>query len=95
MEDDSAVVVHLVELINAADTTITEDNGTRLENELLGLRVLGDVGGETDGGRALSGGVDSSGRDLVDVAEDLGLGGGGVTDQETVDLSPESAAGGL
>ena len=48
MKDHSRVVVHLVELIDAADTTIRQDEGTTLENKLSGLWIFRDVDGKTD-----------------------------------------------
>ena len=47
MEDGTAIFVHFVELIDAADTLVREDNGTRLQDEFLGLGVFGDVRGQT------------------------------------------------
>ena len=49
MEDDSCVVVHLVEFIDAANATVGQDQGARLKDELLRLRVLRNVNCEADG----------------------------------------------
>jgi hypothetical protein len=65
VEDGTGSVGHLVELVNAADTAVGEDESTRFEDELLRVGVTGNIGGKTDGGGTLSGGVDTTGSDLV------------------------------
>ena len=71
MEDDSSVVVHFVKLINTTDTTVGQDQSTRLKNELTCLGVLCDVNRETDCRTSLTRGVDASWSNLMNVLEKL------------------------
>lgn len=87
MEHRARGVVHLVELVDAAHATIGEDERSRLKDELSALRVAGHVRRETDGGRTFTAGVDTPGSDLVDIGQDLRLGGRGVTAEQHVDVS--------
>ena len=57
------------------------------QDELLGVRVLGDVGRQTDGGRALAGRVDAARGQLVHVLQRLRLGRAGIAAQQNVDLA--------
>ena len=82
---------HLVELVDAADAQIGEHEGTRLEHEVLGLRITDHGRGQTDGRGALARGVDAARGDLVDVAEELRLGRTGVAAHEHVDLAARFA----
>lgn len=50
-------VGHLVELVDAADALVGEHQGSALEGHLAGQRVLHHGGGQTDAGRATTGGV--------------------------------------
>ena len=52
VEDGAGCFVHLVKLVNAADAVVGQDEGSRLQDHLLGVRVLGDVGRQTDGARS-------------------------------------------
>ena len=54
MENDTRIVVHLVKLIDTANSTVRQDQGTGLEDKLLRLRIPSDVNSETDGGTSLS-----------------------------------------
>ena len=87
-------IKYLVELVDAADTVVCEDESTGLKNKLASLRILGDVGSQADGRRPLSGSVLRSRHQVKDVLEELRLGGAGVSAQEDVDLGTELAAAG-
>jgi hypothetical protein len=41
VENDSGVIIHLVKLIDAADTLVTQNEGSGLQNDFTSLRVLG------------------------------------------------------
>lgn len=88
-------VAHLVELVDAADAVVAEHQRSRLQDQLPGLRVLGHVGGEAHGAGAFAGRVLSTRHQVVDVLQQLGLAGSGVSAQQDVDLGAEVPAPGL
>jgi hypothetical protein len=89
--DGGAVLVgHLVELVDAADAAVGEDERAALEHPLARHGVLVDGRGEADGGRALARGVDAAGGGLLDVLEDLGLGRARVAEDEDVDVAADA-----
>ena len=49
VKDHTSVVVHLVELVNATDTSVRKDKCTTLKDQLTRLWIPGDVHGETNG----------------------------------------------
>lgn len=56
--DGRAVGVgHLVKLVDAADALVGEHQGSALQGHLTGQGVLHHGGGQTDAGRAATGGV--------------------------------------
>ena len=61
----------------------------RLENEMLGIGVSGDVGGEADGGRSLPTGVLTPGDQIVDVLEKLALARPRVPAEKDIDFWPK------
>lgn len=75
MEDAAGRVVHLIELVDAADAVIGQDQGPRLQDELSGVGVFGDVGRQTDGRGALSRRILTSRHQVVHVLEQLRLRG--------------------
>jgi hypothetical protein len=79
-------VRHLVELVDATDATVRQDQRPGLEHVVASVRVLGHERSQADRGGALPGGVDPTGRDLVHVVEQLRLGGARVADQHHVEL---------
>mmetsp|Transcript_177622 Transcript_177622/g.432143 ORF Transcript_177622/g.432143 Transcript_177622/m.432143 type:complete len:267 (+) Transcript_177622:779-1579(+) len=87
MQDGAGDVVHLVELINAANATVGQHQGTRLQHQLARFRVANHVRRETNGGRALAAGVNAARGDLVHVGEQLRLAGTRITAQQHVDLT--------
>lgn len=92
MQDTAGGVRHLIELVDTADAVVGQDEGARLEDELFGLGILGDVGGQTDSRASLSGGVLRARNQVEDVLEQLGFAGTGVTAQKDVDLGAEGSA---
>lgn len=74
-------IVHLVKLVDHAHSLVGEDEGTSLESPLAGDGVLADAGGQSDGGRSLSGREDSAVRRLLDVLEELGLSRSGISEE--------------
>ena len=87
MQDGAGRVVHLVELVDAADAAIGQDERARFQHKLPGLRVARDVGRETDSRGAFAAGVNTTRGDPVHVGEQLGLGGGRVAAEEHVDVA--------
>ena len=57
VEDGARRVAHLVELVDAADAVVGEDERACLKYHLLRFGVFGDVGGQTDGAGPLARGV--------------------------------------
>jgi hypothetical protein len=92
VKNNSGVVIHLIELIDAADSSVGEHKSSGLENSLFSLRIFCDVDSQTDGGRAFSGSVNTSRSDFMNVLEDLGFGSRWVSNEKNVDLSSESAS---
>jgi len=95
VQDRAGGFRHLVELVNAADTAVGEDERTRLEDELARLRITGDVRGQTDGRRTLSARVDAARGDLVHVGQHLRLRCRRVTAEQDVDIATVLGAGTL
>jgi hypothetical protein len=60
--------VHLVELVDSADTVVGEHECAGFDGELAGFFVLDDGGGETGGGGGFAGSVDGSGEEAADVS---------------------------
>jgi hypothetical protein len=60
--------VHLVELVDGADTVVGQHEGTGFDCELASLLVLDDGGGKTGGGGSLSGGVDGARKETANVS---------------------------
>ena len=48
VQHTASSIRHLIELVNAAHTAVTEDQSTTLQDELLGIRISGHVSRETD-----------------------------------------------
>lgn len=64
--------VHLVELVDGADSVVGEHESSGFDRELARFLVLHNGGGETSGGGGLSGGVDGSREESTDVSERMG-----------------------
>lgn len=76
----SVLFVHLIELIDEADTFISEDKSATLKSPLTSDRVLVHASRQTDGTRTLARCVNDTVIDLLDVLEELRLGGTRVTE---------------
>ena len=87
VQNGSRIVAHLVELVNAADAVVGQDERARLQHILSGLDVLGDECGQADGARALAARVLSARHQPVDVLQQLRLGRARVAAQQQVDLA--------
>lgn len=72
-------VAHLVELVDAADAVVAEHQSAGLQDQLPGLWVLHHVGGETNSTGALPRCVLATGYKVVDILQQLGLAGAGVS----------------
>lgn len=88
----ASAVAHLVKLVDAADAVVTEHQSAGLQDQLAGLGVLHDVGGQADGARTLARGVLAARHQVMHVLEQLRLAGAGVSAQQDVDLGPEAAS---
>lgn len=66
---------------------ISKNERSSFESPLLGNGRSLNVGGQTDGGRALSGGVDCARRDLFDVLQELGLRSTRISAKQNVDVA--------
>ena len=80
--------VHLIELVNAADAVVREHEGTRLDPNVP-IFVPGDRSSEARSAGGLAVGVDAPGDKLVDHLEKLGLGSGGVANNQDVDIAAD------
>lgn len=91
----ACVVTHLVELVDAANAVVAQHQRSGLQHQLPGLWVLHHVGGETHSAGALSWRVLAAGNQVVDVLQQLGLTGSGVSAEQDVHLCTEVTAAGL
>ncbi len=85
-------VVHLVELVDAADAVVGEHQGAALEHHLVGHGVAHHRGGEADAATASSGGVDAARGDFGDVLEELRFGDSRVAHEADVDVAADAHA---
>ena len=54
VKNGSGCVVHFVELVDAADSVVGEDQGSGLQHHLASVRVLRDVSRQTHGAGSLT-----------------------------------------
>jgi len=80
-------LVHLVKLVNAAHTVVSEDKGTALEDHLAGDGVAHDRRRQTHARRTLARCVDAAGGDLGNVLEQLRLGHTGVAHEADIEVT--------
>ncbi len=66
--------IHLIKLIDAANTVIGKHQGTSLNAELSSLRVFTHRGCQTGRVRGFTTTVDGSGQELADILKELTLG---------------------
>lgn len=84
VNSDLILDVHLVELIDAADTVVGEHQSASFDAELSRLWVFLHTGRQTSSIGSLTTTVDGTGQELRDVLEELRLGGGRVSDDANV-----------
>ena len=84
---NTVVLSHLVKLINAHHTTVSEHHGTSFKVKVPGGGITNHGGGETSGTAALAGGVDTNGRDLFHKLEHLTLGSSRISEQQHVNVT--------
>ena len=94
MQNNSGVIIHLVKLIDAANSSVREDQSSTLQDHFSRFRIFRDVHGKTYGRGALARSVDSPWSYFVDVLKELRLGSGGVSAQKNIDFASESASSG-
>ncbi len=87
-----AYLAHLVKLIDTHDTAVRQHHRAGLQALLAGLRVHSDGGSETHAGGAATGGGDGQGSDVQHRAQQLTLGGGGVSHEHDVDVTTQVSA---
>jgi len=95
VKDYTRVIVHLVKLVNAADTSVREDKGTTFKDQLMSFWVSCNINSETDSRTSLAWSIDASWCNFVNVLQKLRFGGWRITTKQDVDLSSEPAAAGL
>jgi len=81
--------LHLVKLINATDTMICKHERTSFNAEVTGLWVLDHTCCQTGSTGRLSTGVDSSGQELADIFQKLGLCSSGIANYANIDITSE------
>mmetsp|Transcript_47934 Transcript_47934/g.120039 ORF Transcript_47934/g.120039 Transcript_47934/m.120039 type:complete len:303 (-) Transcript_47934:3-911(-) len=91
VDGDAVLLPHLVKLVDAHDAVVRQHHRAALQVEVAAA-VLDDGGSQTRGGGALAGGVHGDGRHAGGKFEELRLGGGGVSQQQHVDVAPQAGA---
>ena len=92
VDSDTVVLAHLVELIDADQTTVGQHHGTSLQTTLASVGIGGDGSRQTDAGRSLTGGRNGEGGNDHGRTEELTLGRRRITDHEDVDVTTEMGA---
>jgi len=82
-------IVHLVKLVNAHDATVSEHHRAGFEMPVVGVLVDCNSRRQTDTRRATTCRIDCKRSDVHDVAEQLTLGSGRVTDHHDVDVTSQ------
>ncbi|KAH3664119.1 hypothetical protein OGAPHI_004833 [Ogataea philodendri] len=83
-------LLHLVELINTADTIVGQHQGTSFQNHLVGDWVSHHGCSQSDSRRTFTGSVHTSWSDGRDGLEQLRLGDSGISHQQHVDITSNS-----
>lgn len=92
VDSDTVVLAHLIELIDADQTTIGQHHGTSLQATFASVRVGRDGSSQTDAGRSLTSGRNSEGGNDHGRAEELTLGRRRIADHEDVDITTKMGA---
>eukprot|EP00438_Fugacium_kawagutii_P014072 Skav204179 [mRNA] locus=scaffold903:612501:622626:+ [translate_table: standard] len=93
MKNCSGILIHLVKLIDTAKAAVRQNEGTTLQDQLLGHRIFVDGGGQTHGTAAFARGVYPSRCQLVGVLQQLRLCRRRVATQQSIDLGSASPLG--
>ena len=89
VDGDLILDVHLVKLIDAANTVVGEHQCTRLDAKLARFRVLPHRGCQPGRIRRLTATVDCPWQELTDVLEELRFCGGWVSHDADIDVASE------
>ena len=89
VDGGSVLIVHLVKLIDQADSFVSQNQSTCLKRPLLSDRISVHSSSQTHCTSSLSGSIDDSWEYLLYVLEELRLGSTWVSEQEAVDISPD------
>mmetsp|Transcript_56810 Transcript_56810/g.121982 ORF Transcript_56810/g.121982 Transcript_56810/m.121982 type:complete len:681 (-) Transcript_56810:69-2111(-) len=92
MDGCAVLLVHLVKLINQAQPAVSQHHRSAFQGPLTSGVVPLHGSGETNTGRALTGGVHHTVEGLLHVLQHLGLGTPGVSQQQHVDITTEPVA---
>ena len=89
MDTCPILVVHLVKLVNEADTFVSKDESTALKRPFSSDWILVHTSRETDCACTFAGRVDHTMVDFFDVLEELTLGSARVSQQKHVDVTSD------
>ena len=81
--------VHLVELINAADTVVSKHQCSSFNTKLARFRIFSDTGSQTGSTTCLATGVNSSWQELTNILKELTFCSGWISDNTNVDVSTQ------
>lgn len=71
MENGARILVHFVELVNAADAFVAQHQCPTLQDYLFGLRILADIRGQPHRRGPLPAGIDTARSDVVHELQEL------------------------
>ena len=89
MDRGSILVVHFVKLIDEANSLVGQHESSGFEDPFTRNGVSMNSCCETNCTSALTGGIDDSGEDLLDVFQELGFGSSWITEEKTVDVTSD------
>ena len=89
MDSHLILDIHLVELVNAANTMVSQHEGTRLNAKLASLRILAHTRRQTSGITGLSTAIDGSGQELADIFQELAFCSGWVPHYTQIEISSQ------
>ena len=85
----SILVIHFIKLINKTNSLISQDQCSSLKCPFLSDWISMHSSSQTDSTCSLSGSVDYSWEDLLNILEELRLGSSWVSQEQTVDVSSD------
>jgi hypothetical protein len=89
VNSDTISIIHFIKLIDADNTTVSEDHGACFETALTSVLVSDDSSGKTDTGRTTTSGGDDQRCDVHDCTEKLRFSDTRVSDHEAIDVTTE------